>query len=140
MVHIFQINASKIALIITILLVSGCATFDNTAPTPTPLGAGVDSPQKELLIGKWQIDHGRVGHAIFDFKDDGTLSIETVDSGEIYAMSYIFVDEGTIAISGFDDFNGTADIGISANSMDFTIIFADSVFGEIYPSFERVNP
>jgi hypothetical protein len=68
MVHIFQINASKIALIITILLVSGCATFDNTAPTPTPFGAGVDSPQKELLIGKWQIDHGRLVTLFLIFK------------------------------------------------------------------------
>lgn len=127
-----------ILLFVMTLATSCTVAGDDDAPA-TPPPNGVNSPQAQSLLGRWAVNHERFGNAIFEFRDDGTLTIENVDTGQVRNMAYVFVDDDTIALTGDREFAGTAKIEVSGNKMAFVITFTGNVFGEIYPSFTRVE-
>ena len=121
--------------VMLLLLIAGVfigACSSGSEANSSPPATATKSEEEEYLIGRWQVDDGRFGHKIFDFREDGRLLIEDVDSGEMIEMSYVFVGENSLVLSGYDAFNGSATVNFYENKLDMTVNFEGTIFGELY--------
>ena len=132
----------RLALLFALLPVTlmACVVGPSTPPPPTPLGTGVSSPLLADLLGQWKLNNeSRFGNAILDFQEDGILVVENADNHSTKTLQYIFVDDNTLAIAGDPELAGTVEITIDKDEMEFSMIFADDVFGTIFPTLTRVK-
>lgn len=120
-----------------IFLGVGCGA-GSEAPDPTEPEVAVVSEEAEYILGKWEVDNGRLGHKIFDFQEDGRLQIEDMTSGEMIEISYLFVTETAFVMSGDEEIDGAATVAFYADKMDMTITFDGDIFAELYV-FTRVS-
>jgi hypothetical protein len=136
----FSRQRLSLLFLFLLFLLTACSFGPSTPPPPTPLGAGIESPLLAELLGKWQLAHGsRFGNAILEFQENGTLIVENTDDQSTKTLQYIFVQENTLALAGDLKLAGTATIKIDKDEMEFTMIFADQVFGDIFPRLTRVK-
>ena len=128
--------------VMLLLLIAGVfigACSSGGEANSSPPATATKSEEEEYLIGRWQVDDGRFGHKIFDFREDGRLLIEDVDSGEMIEMSYVFVGENSLVLSGYDAFNGSATVNFYENKLDMTVNFEGTIFGELYVFTREVD-
>lgn len=127
-------------LFFTTILAASCFSAASTLPPPTPLGQGISSPLLSEVLGKWKMNNGsHFGNAILEFLDNGTLIVQDTDVGTVKTLQYTFVNTATIAIAGDDKLAGTVTINIKDDEMQFDMVFANDIFGTIFPRLQRVK-
>ncbi|GJM41357.1 MAG: hypothetical protein DHS20C20_16390 [Ardenticatenaceae bacterium] len=119
-----------------LFLGAGCGAGSELDDPTEPEGV-VESEESAYILGKWEVNDGRLGNKIFDFQEDGRLQIEDVASGEMIEMTYLFVAETSMILSGEEEINGAATVAFFENKMDVTITFDGDIFAELYV-FTRV--
>ncbi len=126
-------------LFVSVLFVAGCTpTLSESLPLPTLPPLAERSPEEQALVGQWRVNEGRFGNKIFDFKEDGRLLIEDVDSAQTSEMAYLFTEEDAIVLYGDEAFNGSATLKFYENKLDLTVRFDRTIYGELYV-FTRVD-